>query len=82
MEKNNNTQSFMDMFLDDPQYETTEYNSLEEQYVQMFGHPIPREMMPSIPQDQLDEALAECISKQEDLLLKLLNIEIKDDVIY
>ena len=68
---------FMNQFIegelngfDEEQYE------LEQKYVAMFGHGVPREMFPPcISEADIMKAVKHCIHNQKDELMKILDVE-------
>ena len=49
---------------------------LEQKYVAMFGHGVPREMFPpGISEDEIMKAVESCVQNQKDELMKILDIE-------
>ncbi len=84
MDINQKVSSFMDDFLETPEpILDNEYFELEERYNQMFGHSVPRAMLPdSITTVQIKEALTSCLERGEDILFEFLGVEILDEVLY
>lgn len=75
---------FMNAFLDtlEPDIEQ-EYYQIEEQYKAMFGHTVPRAMLPdSISMDSIKSAMKTCIDNKKDTLLELLGVELNDEYLY
>lgn len=75
---------FMNAFLDTPEPSIDkEYYQIEEKYKALFGHAVPRAMMPdSISVDSIKSAMKTCIENKEDTLFNILGIELNDDFIY
>jgi len=75
---------FMNAFIDKPAAGLNEeYLKIEKQYEDLFGHSIPREMLPvNISEDQLMNALKKCIDTKSDTLFEVLGIEINYDHLY
>lgn len=49
---------------------------LEQKYVAMFGHGVPREMFPpGISEDEIMKAVESCVQNQKDELMKILDVE-------
>ena len=49
---------------------------LEQKYVAMFGHGVPREMFPpDISEDEIMKAVENCVQNQKDELMKILDVE-------
>lgn len=60
-----------------------EYLDLLSKYRKMFGKNIPTECLPSrITDDQIKQAMKECIETGQDSLLDILGVSIDDTVIY
>lgn len=60
-----------------------EYLKLLNKYREMFGKNVPTECLPSrITDDQIKQALKECIETGQDSLLDILGVSIDDTVIY
>lgn len=75
---------FMNAFLDTPEPDIDqEYYQIEEQYKAMFGHTVPRAMLPdSISMDNIKSAMKTCIENKKDTLLKLLGVELNNEYLY
>lgn len=75
---------FMNVFLDTPEPSIDqEYYQIEEQYKVLFGHVVPRAMLPdSISMDSIKVAMKTCIESKKDTLFELLGIEINDEYLY
>lgn len=75
---------FMNAFIDTPElFVNEEYQKIEKEYEELFGHSIPREMIPSgITENQLMVALKECIESKSDNLFDRLGIKINYDNLY
>lgn len=84
MEKNTQVWNFMNAFIDEAANSTDEeYQLIEDRYTELFGHVIPREMMPSsISNEALKLALLRCIDTKRDDLLELLGVETNPDYLY
>lgn len=60
-----------------------EYLDLLSKYRKMFGKNVPTECLPSrITDDQIKQAMKECIETGQDSLLDILGVSIDDTVIY
>ena len=60
-----------------------EYYEIEKQYIQHFGHSVPREMLPdSISMEQIKQVMKKCILSETDNLFELLRVTINDDYLY
>ena len=60
-----------------------EYLDLLSKYRKMFGKNVPTECLPSrITDDQIKQAMCECIETGEDNLLDILGVTVDDTVIY
>lgn len=78
-----NVWDFMNAFIDTPLKEEVVLSEFEKQYVKMFGHSVPREMLPpSVTEEQLDAALKKCVELKEDALFHLLGIKPSSDYLY
>ena len=84
MDKAKNLMDFMNAFIDTPEpHVNEEHQRIEKQYEVLFGHSIPREMLPSsISENQLMDALKECIESKSDNLFDKLGIKINYDNLY
>lgn len=81
--ENKSVWDFMNTFIDTPLEEEVVVSEFEKQYVNMFGHSVPREMFPpSVTEEQLDAALKKCVELKEDALFSLLDIKISSDYLY
>lgn len=84
MNKAKYVMDFMNAFIDTPEpFVNEEYRKVEKQYEELFGHSIPREMVPSgISENQLITALKECIESKTDNFFDRLGIKINYDNLY
>ncbi len=75
---------FMNAFLNTPEPSVDqEYYQIEEQYEKMFGHTVPRAMLPdSISMDNIKSAMKTCIENQKDTLFELLGVELNNEYLY
>lgn len=75
---------FMNAFISSPEPSIDhEYFQIEAQYEKMFGHTVPRAMLPdSITMDSIKAAMKTCIENKKDTLFELLGVEIKDEYLY
>lgn len=75
---------FMNAFLDTPEPNIDqEYYQIEEQYKTLFGHTVPRAMLPdSISMDSIKSAMKTCIKNRKDTLFELLGVELNDEYLY
>lgn len=80
---NNILWDLMNSFIDTPLTEEVVVSKYEKQYVGMFSHSVPREMLPpSVTEEQLDVALKKCVEMKEDALFRLLGIAVSPDFLY
>ena len=84
MDKNKNVWDFMNAFIDGPEPNLDkEYSEIEKRYERLFGHGVPREMIPdSITKEQIKSALQQCIDTNMDNLLTILGIHLNYDYLY
>lgn len=75
---------FMNAFLDTPEPSVDqEYYQIEELYKAIFGHTVPRAMLPdSISMDSIKTAMKTCIENKKDTLFELLGVELNDEYLY
>ncbi len=75
---------FMDAFLSTPEPNIDqEYYQIEEQYKALFGHSVPRAMLPdSITMDSIKTAMKTCIENKNDNLFELLGVKINEEYLY
>ena len=75
---------FMNDFLNTPEPSIDqEYYQIEEKYKEMFGHNVPRAMLPdSISIDSIKTAMISCIENHDDNLFELLGVQLNDDYLY
>ena len=75
---------FMDAFINTPEPRVDqEYYKIEERYKAMFGHTVPRAMLPdSISMDSIKNAMKTCIETKKDTLLELLGVELNEEYLY
>lgn len=60
-----------------------EYLELLNKYREMFGKNVPTECLPSrITEEQIKQAMCECIETGQDSLLGILDVTIDDTVLY
>lgn len=78
-----NVWDFMNTFIDTPLKEEVVLSKFEQQYINMFGHSVPREMFPpSVTEEQLEAALKKCVELKKDDLFNLLGITLSSDYLY
>lgn len=84
MDKDKSVWDFMNAFIDGPEPDSDKaYSAIEQQYVQLFGHVVPREMLPaSISTEQLEAAMQQCIDTNRDNLLAILGVNPNYDYLY
>lgn len=75
---------FMNAFLDTPEPNIDqEYYQIEEQYKALFGHTVPRAMLPeSISMESIKIAMKTCIENKKDSLFELLGVKLNDEYLY
>lgn len=80
----NKVKSFMKYLINKKSTEVDkEYLDLLSKYRKMFGKNVPTECLPSrITDDQIKQAMKECIETGQDSLLDILGVSIDDTVIY
>ena len=85
MNTENTIADFMNSFIDNtpnPEIDR-EYFEIEEKYERLFGHFVPREMVPdSITDEKIKEAMKRCIETGKDTLFELLGITVNADYLY
>lgn len=60
-----------------------EYYGLHKKYREKFGKTVPTEVLPSrITEEQIKQAMRECVETGQDNLLDILGVTIDDKVIY
>ena len=84
MDKTKNLMDFMNAFIDKPAADLNETHlKIEKQYEELFGHSVPREMLPiSISEDEILAALKKCIETKSDTLFETLGVKINYDHLY
>lgn len=77
-------ESFMDDFLNSPVQEVDqEYIEIEMKYKALFGHIVPREMLPGdVSVDAIKNAMSESIKIGKDIAMKKLGVVINLDYLY
>lgn len=77
-------ENFMNAFLDSPIQEVdTEYIEIETKYEELFGHIVPREMLPSeVSVDSIKEAMLESVKLGKDIVMEKLGVEINPNYMY
>ena len=75
---------FMDAFLNKPEPNVDqEYYQIEEEYKRLFGHTVPRAMLPdSVSMDSIKIAMKTCIANKKDNLFELLGVSLNDGYLY
>lgn len=75
---------FMNAFLNTPEPSIDqEYYQIEEQYKALFGHIVPRAMLPdNIDMESVKSAMKTCIENKKDTLFELLGVELNDEYLY
>ncbi len=84
MSKDKKVSDFMNAFLNTPEPNVDqEYYQIEEQYKAMFGHSVPRAMLPDgISMDIIKSAMKTCIENKKDTLFELIGVELNDEYLY
>ena len=80
----NKVKRFMESLINKKSTEVDkEYLDLLSKYRKMFGKIVPTECFPSrITEEQIKQAMRECIETGEDNLLDILGVTIDDKVLY
>ncbi len=75
---------FLDAFKDFPEFEEDqEYFDVEMKYKELFGHLVPREILPSsVSSEQIKDAMKKSIDSGEDMVSEILHITLNDKYIY
>lgn len=75
---------FMKAFLNTPEPEIDhEYFEIEDKFREMFGHGVPRAMLPDgMKTDTIKEAMKTCMENNEDNLFEVLGVKLDDNNIY
>lgn len=61
----------------------TEYDKIQEEYFSMFGHNVPRSLLPdAMSDDEIISAMKACIFSKKDNLFEVLGVTISDDYLY
>lgn len=61
----------------------TQYDKVQKEFFSMFGHNVPRSLLPdSMSEEQIIAAMEKCISTKTDNLFELLGVEINDEYLY
>lgn len=76
--------SFMDDFLNSPVQDVDqEYIEIEAKYKALFGHIVPREMLPTeVTADVIKDAMLESIKLGKDIVMEKIGAEINLDYLY
>lgn len=84
MDKNKSVWDFMNAIIDSPEPDfDKEYYAIEERFEQLFGHAVPREMIPdSISTEQIKTAMQKCIDTRRDDLLTILGVSLSYEYLY
>lgn len=77
-------ENFMNAFLDSPiQGIDQEYIDIEFKYKALFGHIVPREMLPAeVTADAIKSAMLESIKLGKDIVMEKLLAEVNPDYLY
>ena len=60
-----------------------EYDKIQEEYFKLFGHNVPRSLLPdSMSDDTIISAMKTCINNKKDTLFELLGVELSDEYQY
>ena len=60
-----------------------EYYEVEDEYKKLFGHGVPREMLPiNISMEKIKDVMKKCIETKTDDLFGTLGVEINPDALY
>ncbi len=75
---------FMSAFISSPEPDIDhEYYQIETEFRKLFGHGVPREMLPdSATPDKIKNAMQICIDNKADTLFELLGVEINSTYLY
>lgn len=61
----------------------TEYDKVQNEYFSMFGHNVPRSLLPDAMSDeQIISAMKTCIANKKDNLFELLGVKINEEYLY
>ncbi len=84
MDKNKSVLDFMNSFIDSPMPAGGKVvSSVEKEYTKLFGHAVPREMLPpAISDKQLLAAMQKCIETRQDNLLTVLGVKESSGYMY
>lgn len=85
MNKYKMIEDFMNSFIDNtPEPDIDEeYFEIEKKYEELFGHFVPRAMLPdSISTESIKDAMKKCIDAKKDILFDLLGVKNNADYIY
>ncbi len=79
----NKVKSYMKYLINKDKNIDKEYYELSKKYREVFGKTVPTECLPSrITDDQIKQAMRECIETGQDNLLDILGVTIDDKVLY
>lgn len=60
-----------------------EYDKTQEEYFLLFGHNVPRSLLPdAIGDEEIITAMKTCIESKKDTLFELLGVELNDEYMY
>ena len=60
-----------------------EYDKIQEEYYLMFGHNVPRSLLPdAMGDEEIISAMKTCIKNKKDNLFELLGVELNDKYMY
>lgn len=60
-----------------------EYDKVQEEYFSMFGHNVPRSLLPDTMDDEkIISAMKTCIENKKDILFELLGVDINNEYLY
>ncbi len=84
MDKIKNADDFLNAFSNDQTLQIDEeYYDIEDKFQEVFGHRVPREMLPdSFSMEDIKKAMRQCIENRTDNLFEILKVEINDEYLY
>ena len=76
-------EDFMFSLAERPVEDQFKISDAEKQYTQLFGHAVPREMIPpAVTVEMLERAMKTCVESGKDELLQILGVQTDENNLY
>lgn len=76
-------EDFMFSLAQKPAEGEVKISDTEKEYTRMFGHVVPREMIPpAVTEERLEEVMKACVESGKDELLQILGVQADEHKLY